>query len=125
MIIYKAENNITSEVYIGQTKKTLAERKRDHVYEAFKRGLNDKFHLALREFGVKNFTWEVLSTHRSYKTLTRAESTFIALYNSILYGYNTQIRHDAGAPKRINKRNYVNGFKKCSERAEKSGIIKL
>ena len=34
MIIYKVKNIITEEVYIGQTKKKLCERKRDHVYEA-------------------------------------------------------------------------------------------
>ena len=33
-IIYKAENLVTGEVYIGQTKKPLCEKKRDHVYEA-------------------------------------------------------------------------------------------
>lgn len=110
MILYKAENKITGEVYIGQTKKALCERKRDHIYEAFKRGMKDKFHSALREFGRLEFDWSIISKHKSYKKLTEAENEAIQFYKSIKYGYNTQIRHDAGANKRINRSNYKNGF---------------
>ena len=111
MILYKVENIITTECYIGQTKKRLSERKRDHVYEAFKRGLNDKFHSALREFGLSNFYWDVIGEFKSYKKLTEAESEAIQAYDSIKYGYNTQIRHDASAKGRIDRHNYRNGFK--------------
>ena len=54
-IIYKATNIITNESYIGQTSNTLHNRIVDHEYEAFKRMRNDKFHSALREFGLINF----------------------------------------------------------------------
>jgi len=111
MIIYKVENNITREVYIGQTKKKLCERKRDHIYEAFKRRLNDKFHSALREFGQRAFNWSIVGKFKNYKSVTIAEAKYIIFYNSIKYGYNSQIRHDFSAAKRINKTNYRNGFK--------------
>jgi hypothetical protein len=110
VILYKVENKITGEIYIGQTKKALCERKRDHIYEAFKRGMQDKFHSALREFGRLAFTWSIISEYKSYKKLTEAESEAIQFYKSIKYGYNTQIRHDASANKRICKKNYKNGF---------------
>lgn len=112
MILYKAQNKITGECYIGQTKKKLCERRRDHVYEAFKRQLTDKFHSALREFGLKAFEWSIVSEAKSYKKLTEAENEAIIFYNSIKYGYNSSIRHDASAEKRIGKHNYRNGFLK-------------
>ena len=109
MIIYKAENIITNEIYIGITKK-LCERKRDHVYEAFKRNLKDKFHSALRQFGLLSFNWTILFETNSYKILASKEIEYIDKYKSIEYGYNTQYRNDYSACKRINKTNYRNGF---------------
>ena len=111
MILYKAQNKITGEIYIGQTKKILCERRRDHIYEAFGRKLKDKFHSALREFGRRAFDWTIIAEAENYKKLTEAENEAIRFYDSIKYGYNTQIRHDASAIKRINKNNYKNGFK--------------
>lgn len=110
--IYKVENLITGEIYIGQTKKLLCERKRDHVYEAFKRNRKDKFHSALREFGLRQFSWEIIAKlSSSYKELAKKENELIHQYQSIKYGYNSQIRHDGTSDKRINKHNYRNGFK--------------
>lgn len=110
MILYKAENKITGECHIGQTKKLLCERRRDHVYEAFKRGLKDKFHSALREFGMRAFEWSIISEAKNYKKLSELENEAIQAFNCIKYGYNSSIRHDASAEKRINKSNYRNGF---------------
>ena len=83
MIIYKAENIITNEIYIGITKKRLCERKRDHVYEAFKRNLKDKFHSALRQFGLLSFNWTVLFETNSYKMLASKEIEYIDKYNAL------------------------------------------
>ena len=114
-IIYKAENLITGEVYIGQTKKPLCEKKRDHVYEAFRRNATNKFHKALREFGLKNFVWSIVDECNDYALLSKMEKEYIKKYDSINNGYNTQIRYDANAINRINKDNYVNNFKKESK----------
>lgn len=111
-IIYKAENLVTGEVYIGQSKKPLCEKKRDHVYEAFKRYATNKFHKALREFGLKNFDWSIVDECNDYARLSKMEKKYIKKYDSIDNGYNTQIRYDANAINRINKDNYVNNFKK-------------
>ena len=111
-IIYKAENLVTGEVYIGQSKKPLCEKKRDHVYEAFKRFAPNKFHKALREFGLKNFLWSVVDECSDYTRLSKMEKKYIKKYDSINNGYNTQIRYDANAINRINEKNYRNNFKK-------------
>lgn len=92
MIIYKATNKITSEVYIGKSIKTLAKRKSDHKYEAFVRKRNSKFYTALRKFGWENFNWEVVCTAHTYKNLKILERRYIIAFNAIDNGYNSQIR---------------------------------
>ena len=61
-------------------KKRLCERKRDHVYEAFKRNLKDKFHSALRQFGLLSFNWTILFETNSYKILASKEIEYIDKY---------------------------------------------
>jgi len=94
MIIYKCTNTLTGECYIGQTTNTLHNRKVDHIYEAFKRQLKDKFHTALREFGLQRFVWEQIGKGANYSILSRMERNFIILHDSIEHGYNTQVRSD-------------------------------
>ena len=93
-IIYKATNLVTNEIYIGQTSNTLHNRKVDHEYEAFKRGRKDKFHTALREFGCKNFKWEIIARTNNYTNLCKLENKFIRDFNSIDFGYNHLCRND-------------------------------
>ena len=59
MLIYKAENIINGKMYIGQTIKTLEERKQQHLLNA-KKGKGYKFQEALRYWGADNFRWTVL-----------------------------------------------------------------
>ena len=94
MIIYKATNVLTDECYIGQTTNTLHNRMVDHLYEAFNRLRKDKFHTALREFGANNFRWEQIASSNNYTNLYKKERELIIKYDSINFGYNTQIRKD-------------------------------
>lgn len=88
-IIYKVTNLITQEVYIGQTTNTLHNRKTDHIYEAFNRKRTDKFHSALREFGLNNFIWEEVEKSNNFTNLAKKERELILKYDSINGGYNT------------------------------------
>lgn len=117
-IIYKATNTITGESYIGQTKKSLSHRRFDHLYEAFKRNTTGKFYDALREFGSRIFTWEVLAECSDYSELAALETKFIKKYQTIKYGYNRQLRNDTAAVRRITAMNYRNNFQKEKEDAE-------
>lgn len=117
-IIYKATNTITGEIYIGQSKKSLKHRKFDHEYEAFKRGTKGKFYDALREFGRRVFEWEIIDEHEDYEYLSKLENKYIRKFNTIKDGYNTQIRNDSAAIRRINSYNYRNNFHKDKEDAE-------
>lgn len=117
-IIYRATNTITGESYIGQSKKKLSHRKFDHEYEAFKRRTTGKFYDAMREFGTKAFSWEILDECDDYDKLSKLEIKYIKKFNTIKYGYNAQLRNDAAAVKRINSRNYRNNFHKDKIDAE-------
>lgn len=103
MIIYKCTNTITDECYIGQTANTLHNRKVDHIYEAFKRLRTDKFHKALREFGLDCFTWEQIGIARNFFTLAKMEKKFILHYNSIENGYNSMLRADKTMKRKFSK----------------------
>ena len=92
--IYKATNKIDGKIYIGQTIRTMSERKWAHHYE-----LHDKtrahdmpFHRAIKKYGKDSFIWECLADDiDDIKELNRLEIHYIALYNSIVpNGYNLQ-----------------------------------
>ena len=60
MIIYQALNTINGKRYIGQSNRTLGQRKRGHKYEAFRRGTVTHFYNALRKYGWDSFEWSIL-----------------------------------------------------------------
>lgn len=55
-IIYKATNTNNGMVYIGQTTRTISERRKGHLEDRHKD--NTPFHAALKEWGICSFTWE-------------------------------------------------------------------
>lgn len=79
MLIYRATNNITEDIYIGKTEKSLKERKRAHV--------NSKsdcyFHRALRKYGADNFVWDVVEEFEDAKLLGYAECFYIGYVRGI------------------------------------------
>lgn len=86
-IIYKAQNTITGECYIGATKKSIEERKQDHLQKA-NSGSNQKFHNAINTSGAGSFTWEQLDTASNSNELAEKETKYIYKFNSLENGYN-------------------------------------
>lgn len=86
MIIYKVQNKITNKVYIGQTVNSLEQRKNEHI--KFSKTKNTHFLNALRSYGERNFTWEVIDTAKTKEELNEKEIKYIQEYNSIENGYN-------------------------------------
>jgi group I intron endonuclease len=86
MIIYKATNKINGKVYIGQTIKSLEERKKCHIYDSKKSSFY--FHRALNKYDPENFEWEVLIDAKGKPTniLDALEIYYIAKYNFITNG---------------------------------------
>lgn len=91
-IIYKVTNTINNKVYIGQTIKTLNERKYYHYYRAKNEPEITRTHFinAIRKYGENVFIWEQIDSANSKEELNEKEQYWINYYNSINYGYNIQ-----------------------------------
>jgi len=106
-IIYKVENIITREIYIGSTTDSVEIRIKDHFSKA-KRGDGHKFQEAIATYGPEAFTWEQVDTANSINELAEKEKQYVIKFNSKENGYNI----DAGG-----------GFKKKVYKYDKSGKL--
>lgn len=87
MIIYKVTNKFNGKVYIGQTIRTLEQRKWQHL-DAAKNGCKTHFYNAIRKYGEKNFVFEIIDEASSVQELNELERYYIQKYDSIKNGYN-------------------------------------
>lgn len=87
-IIYKATNKVSGKSYIGQTIKTLKQRKREHLNEARRGDKDFYFYRAIRKYGTENFVWLKLCECKSKNELDRMEKYYIVYYDSFENGYN-------------------------------------
>ena len=89
-IIYKATNLVNGKVYIGQTKKGLETRKRQHFRDAEKSKRNKTyFHHAISKYGESGFQWEVIDRADTREELSEKEEDWIIYYGSFgEHGYN-------------------------------------
>ena len=86
-IIYKATNKVNGKVYIGQTKKTLRTRMKEHFAQANKdTARKGYFQRALKRYGENGFSWDVIDTADSAEELNEKEEDWIIHYGS--YGDN-------------------------------------
>ena len=92
MLIYKATNIITNKSYIGQTIKSLQQRKSEHKHRAFLEPSysHNKFYNSIRKHGWDNFIWEIIeeSNEWSREELDEKEKYYIQFYDTINNGYN-------------------------------------
>jgi group I intron endonuclease len=95
MIIYKVTNKLNSKVYIGQTSKSLNERKRAHYKQSRLRSKTN-FHRALAKYSILDFTWEEIKVANSRENLNDLEKHFIEKYDSFKSGYNMTLGGDGG-----------------------------
>lgn len=87
MIIYKAENKLNGQVYIGKTVSNLNKRRQDHIYSAG-RSKNTYFHNAIRVYGIDNFEWSVLAETDLESKLNSLERFYIMVYRKMGSVYN-------------------------------------
>lgn len=88
-IIYLASNLIRGKKYVGQTIKTLDERKAKHLQNS-QTDLNNRFYQAIRKHGIDSFEWEVLEEVEQ-KNLDEREIYWIKEFNTLYEGYNMTI----------------------------------
>jgi group I intron endonuclease len=87
-IIYIITNDINNKVYVGQTKRTLQERWKEH--QRCKCSTNELHMLikrAILKYGIKHFNIKVLEKC-SFQDLNKREIYYIKFYNAYYEGYN-------------------------------------
>lgn len=89
-IIYGATNKINGKIYIGQTTKSLAERRYAHINSAKNHSSPyGILHKAIRKYGFDSFTWKIIARCDSKKELNEMEFHYIKQYSShVPNGYN-------------------------------------
>lgn len=94
--IYKIENLINHKCYIGQTKKTIQERYKEHIYssKSKKSKIASKvLYKAMRKYGLENFEVTLLE-ECSDDDLNNREIYWIDKFDSYRNGYNSTIGGD-------------------------------
>lgn len=87
--IYKITNTITNQCYIGQSVE-IEKRWKDHIYESKHLHHKTKFYLALNQYGIDAFKFEVLEEcPLNQEILDERERYWIEYYNSYKDGYNS------------------------------------
>lgn len=82
-IIYAVANRITGKIYVGQTQRSLAVRKREHETKKKIRGL----YCSIEKYGKKNFYWYILEKCQIEK-LNKREQYYIRKLETFNKGYN-------------------------------------
>lgn len=128
-LIYCATNTITKQTYVGQTHRSFAVRKREHLTKA-PRGHLKRFHHALNAHGADKFVWTVMVEGlSSVEEADDYERRFIVALGSHVScgGYNLTwggrgsqgFKHSPKARKKIGDR--FRGIPKTEEQRRKMG----
>lgn len=123
MIIYKVTNNISGNIYIGQTVKSLEERKHSHIISS--KNPKSKFHKALKSYGADNFNWEVIDTANSKDELNQKEIHYITEYNSMENGYNMVSGGNGGYNEFAIKSNRLRNGKSRNDFMKPEAVVKM
>lgn len=120
LIIYKAENINTGQVYVGATTNSIEQRRLDHIERALRGELN-KFHEGICTYGVNAFSWEQIDTASTIDELAQKEKEYVFKYNSKDKGYNSDV--GGGFKKTVYQYNLLDGslvnrYDSLSEAAE-------
>lgn len=128
-IIYKCTNEVTGMSYIGLTKKTLKERKNQHLSES-RSGNTRLLYRVLREYGASEFSWVVLDVADTSEEACRLEKHYIREYNTFENGYNLTSGGEGGkeisdstkillSERQVGTKNHFHGKKHSEETLEK------
>ena len=86
--IYRATNTVNGKMYIGQTKRKLSYRIREHINLAGKEQPRLLVHRAIQKYGSDNFIWVVLE-ECDESVLDDREIFYIEYHNTLApFGYN-------------------------------------
>ena len=87
MIIYQITNKITSKIYIGQTRKKLETRWKEHQNDSLRKDTN--FARALRKYDIKDWELKIIEFVNKASLLNEREIYWIKYHDSFNNGYNS------------------------------------
>lgn len=105
--IYKIENLITHEKYIGQSRQ-IEKRMQQHKYTAYNEqdhSYNNPLYRSIRKYGLENFNFSIIE-ECSIEKLNEREIYWIQYYDSFFHGYNLTLGGD-GSGTQINKEKII------------------
>lgn len=77
-VVYMATNTVNGKRYIGVTKRGLAARKKQHLYEAARGSVGcNRLYDAIRKYGEDAFRWQTIATASNEKEAFRIERVLI------------------------------------------------
>lgn len=134
--IYKYQNLINNKIYIGKGI-DIAQRRRDHRFDAERKNDNCIFHKALRKYGEENFSFEIIEKCNQNE-LNEKEQYWIAYYHSYIKdplckgGYNMTPGGDGGQGELFKKPvcqydlmgNFIQEYESASEAARQLNVFK-
>lgn len=87
--IYKVTNTVNGKAYVGQTRRTIEQRWKQHVYNSFNEAPYNKgpFHCAIKKYGVDAFIVEELEECKN-EDLDEREMHWIKYLDTLRNGYN-------------------------------------
>ena len=89
MIIYKIENKINGKIYIGQTRRALEERMKEHQKKSSIVYGNSYIDNAIQKYGIENFKIDVVEKCNTSDELNEREIFWIKFFNcKVPNGYN-------------------------------------
>ena len=96
--IYKITNSINGRVYIGQTRRNVRTRWREHIYYSYHQAKHYHaiLHAAIRKYGKEAFEVSIIEECENDR-LNEREIYWIKQYNSIKEGYNISRGGDGGS----------------------------
>lgn len=85
--VYKITNNITGEVYIGQSS-NIKRRIWNERCDSYCPSSCPLLKKAIKKYGKNNFTYEILEEIDDKETRLMREKYYISFYDSVKNGYN-------------------------------------
>lgn len=81
--IYKIQNEITNQIYIGQTTQNLSIRFKQHEYQSrYECKRYSYLHKAINKYGISNFSIKLLCKADNQQELNNREAFCIRIFNS-------------------------------------------
>ena len=83
IVIYEAINQINGKRYIGQTTRSLENRKRQHLNASkYARSVSWHFYRAINKYGWDCFEWKIIDTAKTQEDLDAKESFWIEFFDT-------------------------------------------